>query len=376
MDIFGGQLFTILTSGGIVQGLFVVLLLNHKGVRKSRANVFLSILLIALSFSIFHIQYAEKIIHHLSVDVYSLGDPTFLLIAPLLWFYAVELTGQRVKMSARQMLHFVPFLLVIFISLTFKSVGSETFASFIGDYHRHISSFFWLLVVAQFSIYLFFVHRRWRTHQRLIRQEVSNTENVNISWVEFFLFVFLIINLSFFFSLFATIHLEGRGWLYKTTAAVFSVSVFALSFKGILQRDIFNNTIPPESAEKNNADVPAVSVNRPDPGLIKNLLAFMEEKKPYLDPELTLSSLAKSLNISRSHLSQLINDGIGENFYDFVNKYRVEEVKRLMIDPQVKNFNLLGIALEAGFKSKSTFNLIFKRFTGLTPTEYRKNLSS
>ncbi|HTJ52679.1 MAG TPA: helix-turn-helix domain-containing protein [Cyclobacteriaceae bacterium] len=99
----------------------------------------------------------------------------------------------------------------------------------------------------------------------------------------------------------------------------------------------------------------------------------MVEKKPYLDAELTLSTLAKDLSMSRNQLSHLINVGVGANFYDFVNKYRVEEVKRLMTDPQVKNFNLLGIALEAGFKSKSTFNLIFKRFTGLTPTEYRKN---
>jgi AraC-like DNA-binding protein len=78
--------------------------------------------------------------------------------------------------------------------------------------------------------------------------------------------------------------------------------------------------------------------------------------------------------MNRGQLSQLINDGLGDNFYDFVNKYRVDEVKRLMTDPKAKNFNLLGIALEAGFKSKSTFNLIFKRFTGLTPSEYRKNL--
>jgi AraC-like DNA-binding protein len=100
----------------------------------------------------------------------------------------------------------------------------------------------------------------------------------------------------------------------------------------------------------------------------------MQEKKSYLDPELTLSQLAKDLDIGRSQLSQLINDGIGDNFYDFINKYRVEQVKQLMTDPRVKHFSMLGIALEAGFKSKSTFNLIFKRFTGLTPTEYRKNL--
>ena len=110
--------------------------------------------------------------------------------------------------------------------------------------------------------------------------------------------------------------------------------------------------------------------------MITRLLFYMEQKKPYLDPELTLTQLAKDFSISRGQLSLLINEGIGDNFYDFINKYRIEAVKKLMIDPLVKNYNLFGIALEAGFKSKSTFNLIFKRFTGLTPTEYRKNLST
>ena len=101
----------------------------------------------------------------------------------------------------------------------------------------------------------------------------------------------------------------------------------------------------------------------------------MEEKKSFLDPELTLTGLAKELEISRNQLSYLINEGIGDNFYNFVNKYRVEQVKKFMVDPSMRNYNMLGLALEAGFKSKSTFNLIFKRFTGLTPTEYAKNLS-
>ena len=100
----------------------------------------------------------------------------------------------------------------------------------------------------------------------------------------------------------------------------------------------------------------------------------MAEKKPYLDPDLQLSSLAKEMKMTRGQLSQLINNGLGENFYDFINRHRVEEVKKLMADPDKENFSLLGIAFEAGFKSKSSFNLIFKRFTGLTPTGYRKNL--
>ncbi|MDX2048474.1 MAG: helix-turn-helix domain-containing protein [Chitinophagaceae bacterium] len=328
----------------------------------------------ALAFSIAHTLYAGKIIQHFSADVYSPGDPTFLIIAPLSWFYAAELTGQRVKLSMKLLLHFVPFLLIVFFSLSFGSGEPRFLSSFIGDYKWAIYIFFWVMVVAQFSCYQYVIHKKWRAHQKLLQQEVSNTENVNISWIKFFLVVFLIINLFFFFSLFTAIHWESRIWLSKATAIVFSVAILALGFRGILQRDVFDTIIikdkPPQP------EIPVLPVpTKPNQALIDKLVKYMAEKKPFLDPELSLSKLANDLNISRSQLSQLINDGIGENFYDFVNKYRVEEVKRLMADPEMVNFSLLGIAFEGGFKSKSTFNLIFKRFTGLTPTQYRKNIS-
>jgi AraC-like DNA-binding protein len=308
---------------------------------------------------------------HFYLQAYNAGDPTFLLIAPLLSFYTEELTGRRVRFSPKSVFHFVPFLFIIVCSLSFQSIApGNPFILFLDQYPKLAIIIFWLMVVVQFSCYLLFIQRRWQAYQQLMRQEVSNTENINISWVKFFMTVFLVINIFFLFGLIVVIHMDYILWLWKAAGIVFSVSVFALGYKGILQREIFyNNEIEP-------IDSPAVHAPvKPDQQLADKLVTYMNEKKPYLDSELTLSSLAKDLNMSRSHLSQLINDGIGENFYDFVNKYRVEEVKRLMTDPLAKNFNLLGIALEAGFKSKSTFNLIFKRFTGLTPTEYRRNLA-
>ena len=374
MSVFFGQLFLILTFAGIAQGVFVVLLLNNKSVRKSRANLFLSILLIVLSFSIAHILFAGEVINHLSVQVYSIGDPTFYLIAPLLWFYTNELTGHRVKWTWNLLLHFLPFLMIIIFSLSFRSINSEQVLTFLYNHHRLFKILFWITLVIQFSWYQVLVRRRWITYQKFIQDEVSNKEGVYITWVRFFMIVFLLINLFFLFGLFAAIHLEGDAWLTKTTALIFSLSVFALGYKGILQKELFQKE--DEIRPGNMAALASETTeNRTDEKMIRRLLDYMEEKKPYLDPELTLSNLAKDLNISRSQLSILINAGIGDNFYDFINKYRVEQVKKLMTDPQMKNFNMLGIALEAGFKSKSTFNLIFKRFTGLTPSEYRKNLS-
>jgi len=371
------QFFMIFCNGAVATAIFVVLLLNHKRVRRSRANLFLSILLIALAFSIFHIMYAGKIIRHFSTNMYSPGDPSFLLIAPLARFYAVELTGRRVTFSLRSLLHFLPFLLVVGISMSYSSGHFPTTTTFINEHRRLMYIFFRILVVAQFSGYQYFINKKWRAHQRLLEQEVSNTENVNIGWVKFFFLVFLIINLFFLFSLFTAIHWENSRWLARATAIVFSLTVYALGFRGILQRDVFD-TISLNSGPEPVIPVPQETavLTKPDQQLIDKLLAFMGEKKPYLDPELSLSTLAKDLKMSRSQLSQLINDGMGENFYDFINKYRVEEVKRLMADPEMAGYNLLGIAFEAGFKSKSTFNLIFKRFTGLTPTEYRKNISA
>jgi AraC-like DNA-binding protein len=373
LKLFLEQLALVFTYAGIVQGLFFALLLNNRSVRKSRANLFLSILLIALSFSTAHILFAEAVINHLSAQVYSIGDPTFYLIAPLLWLYAKELTGHTVKWSWRLLLHFLPFILIIILSLSFQSINSKAFAEFLDRNNHLFTIFFWITVVVQFSWYQILVRKRLVAYRKFVEEEVSFKEGVDIAWIRFFMIVFLLINLFFLFGLFAAIHLENGLWLPRVTALIFSLSVFALGYKGMLQKDLFQKSEP--IPENRIELVTEAAVAQPNQENINRLLNFMADKRPFLDSELTLTSLAKNLNLSRSQLSFLINEGTGDNFYDFVNKYRVEEVKKLMTDPQVKNYNLLGIALEAGFKSKSTFNLIFKRFTGLTPTEFRKNLS-
>jgi len=96
----------------------------------------------------------------------------------------------------------------------------------------------------------------------------------------------------------------------------------------------------------------------------------METEKPYLEPKLTLSSLADELEISANHLSQVINQYEEKNFFDFVNSYRVEEYKERATDPAYQNFSILAIALDSGFNSKSSFNQVFKKFTGKTPSQY------
>jgi AraC-like DNA-binding protein len=101
---------------------------------------------------------------------------------------------------------------------------------------------------------------------------------------------------------------------------------------------------------------------------------LVQEKKPFLNEELTLSSLADKLEISDKKLSTLLNQNMETSFYDYINGYRVEEVKKRLALPDSNTYTILAIAYDCGFKSKSSFNRIFKNNTHLAPSEYQKRL--
>jgi len=108
---------------------------------------------------------------------------------------------------------------------------------------------------------------------------------------------------------------------------------------------------------------------------IKSLLLILVEKeKPFLDPLLSLESLADQLQVQRHHLSQVINERLNKNFFDFVNYYRVETAKDYLLDKAKSHFTIASIAYESGFNSVSSFNMVFKKYTNQTPSQYKKEI--
>jgi AraC-like DNA-binding protein len=102
------------------------------------------------------------------------------------------------------------------------------------------------------------------------------------------------------------------------------------------------------------------------------LIHCMETAKPFKNAELTLQELAAQLSIPPNHLSQVINDKLGQNFFDFINGYRVKEAQQALRDPAKQHLTILAIAYEAGFNSKSAFNAAFKKHTDMTPSQFKK----
>jgi len=106
--------------------------------------------------------------------------------------------------------------------------------------------------------------------------------------------------------------------------------------------------------------------------MAQRLRQFMQTEKPWLSPDLSLEELASSIGQKPKMLSLVINETLGQNFFDFINHYRIDEAKRLLTNPVDKKITVSEVLYAVGFNSKSSFNTLFKKYTGLTPTEFRR----
>jgi len=178
-------------------------------------------------------------------------------------------------------------------------------------------------------------------------------------------------------------------WNIGTVIAFALILLYCiLGYKGMFQAHI----LLPQflSGEKHLADLKTPAENLPENERpVKQLDSFTEEeietlklrleellvtKKPYLNETLSLSEMADDLGITDKKLSELLNQHLNTNFYNFINKYRVEEVKEKLAKEEDKKYTLLSIAFDCGFQSKTSFNRVFKQKTGMSPSKYRDSL--
>ena len=127
--------------------------------------------------------------------------------------------------------------------------------------------------------------------------------------------------------------------------------------------------------ENKNIELQSLNKKEYNSEIIK-LKNYMIDKKPFLNPYVTIQEISKDLQIPTRELSILINHTLGQHFFDFVNTYRIENAKKILKDHAKSKETILEILYEVGFNSKSSFNTAFKKHTGFTPTEYRKTLDN
>jgi YesN/AraC family two-component response regulator len=196
----------------------------------------------------------------------------------------------------------------------------------------------------------------------------------------------IIVSATFLFFL-MRIYPENFNLLYGITIAIATPYIYVTSFKGIMQPTIWQVKTDETKAELEEEiheseklnkilhEKNRVKIGMADERIVEivsKINKAMEEEKLYRETELTLHQLASHLQHPSHQVSQAINDGMDKTFYDLINGYRVEEAKRLLLNPKNRSFTILSVGFEAGFNSKTTFNTVFKKFTGLTPTDFRE----
>jgi AraC-like DNA-binding protein len=163
---------------------------------------------------------------------------------------------------------------------------------------------------------------------------------------------------------------------FKIISVFISFYISYISFYGIKQTHTFQKidlgSLSVEKEFNTNNQTDKVKIQQ----AIEKINEVFETQRPYLDPDLTITGLSNLCGIPSGQISLAINKGTGKNFYDFINEYRVKEFIKRIDDQECAHLSLLGLAYDCGFRSKSTFNSFFKRYTGFTPSEYKKNLSN
>lgn len=382
------SVLTFVCGFGILQGVLLAAFIYFHPKSEKSVNIFLALYIICTS-AIMSLPFTINMIGwrhgYLLYWIPSLGGP-------LLYLYLK---------SFREIIHFRKIVLhlvfpVLFFLLSYWNVTRLNSRLPATDnvpadvLQNPVTISIQLIRAIQQLFYFFLARRTLLSYQRSIRQLFSETSNIDLQWARFLVNGYLALVLLYvaIYPLMLR-YSEQFNLLLLLNMSLATPYIYIATYKGILQHTIWQ--LKPEVKKENieeqmqiagtidanesndeqrKPEKTGLNESRLDE-LVKKVTYLMEQEKIYQEPELTLQQLAKQLDVPVYQVSQTLNEGMKRNFYDVVNGYRVEEAKRLLLDDKNKNYTILSVGFEAGFNSKTTFNTVFKKFTGLTPTAFR-----
>jgi len=311
--------------------------------------------------------------------VLGLQVPLPLVHGPLLLFYINSLINRSQRFNGRQLLHFIPsisyyILLLPIFMLPLEAQRAFVFEQIPVDPPLYVIFFSFLIDLSGVT-YVIWSLILLRKHQKNIGDNFSYTDKINLKWLRNVIIGMALIWVAVLAGNFLE-ELESSNLVFGTVVLFIFLVGYYGSRQGIIFTDLFDSTEPRIEQEiKTKYQRSGLTKDRSQQYL-QQLLDYMEKGKPHLDSKMNLSLLANRLEINPNYVSQIINDQLQQNFYDFINQYRVEEFKNRLNAKTAARYTLLSHALASGFTSKSSFNEVFKRITGQTPSEFQKNLPS
>jgi AraC-like DNA-binding protein len=289
------------------------------------------------------------------------------------------MTKPERKFNWLALIHFVPFLVFFVVSVVFRSIPllKDLRSFFAPDRFISLRIIYGIGLFLSVTIYSTLTFIEISRHQAYLKSIISYTTGmITLNWLKVFSISFYLAFLVLF--ILGSLNLIGDFIPFDPYFVVFTfitVFSFVFSFYIINQPVIFGQEVKILNGEDKKEVEKYTRSGLKDKqaeAFLKKLISYVEEKKPYLERDLSIQDLSDATGISRHHITQVLNEKHKKNFFTFINEYRVQEAIARFNDPKINVFTILAIAYDSGFNSKTTFNSIFKAQTGITPSEFRE----
>jgi AraC-like DNA-binding protein len=369
---------------GIIQGFFLILLLKSK-----RENA-ISDYLLMIWFGIVSCQLMFYYDNLSSVPfapnfMQILGFYLPLISSPILYLYVYSFLVGNDFAWKKHWIHLLPFtifsLICFYLNLTHSDsiIFKDGLPIFSNNFPNWLKNTLTIPLALIPAFYTVLSLRVLVKYQKLIPENYSYTEKINLNWLKWIVISLLILFVTLFPLITYGINLGivSPQNLFAVVGSVLTFYIFFIGFFGLRQTTVFTNISVEINSEKATNPKPSYKNSGLTDEMIDDLFPkvvfYMEENKPYLDENLSLTTLAQQLNLTSNQLSQIINQKTSSNFFNFINGYRVEAVKERLKNPAFAHYSILAIGFYCGFQSKSSFNKIFKQMVGKTPLEFQKS---
>lgn len=390
----------LVALAGAAQGVLLAIVLAFRR-RNRTANRLLAVLMLAFSLHLATVVYHGAGLERTWPHFFGVSYPLPFLYGPLVWLYALTAADRERGLRWRDALHLVPFVGLVLAALPiYLMSGAEKVAFYhrlLADQRPPLLQLADPLKLVSGIAYTVATILFLRRHRERVKESYSTLERVNLRWL-----LWLGAAAAGIWTLAVAFHvLESTGTVRlgrgdEIVTLALAVLVYAVGYRGLRQPEVFRFETAEHRVPAQLRAAPAVAESvapppepsaEPEPapryersGLTDReakrirdaLLSVMDGEQPWRDSDLTLADLADRLGTTPHKLSEVLNAQLCATFYDFVNGYRVREVQRRILAGDAERLTILSLALDAGFASKSTFNAVFRKHAGKTPSEFRE----
>lgn len=369
----------LLLFGGLQGVLFSLFLLRKKLHRGGYIFLLLYLTVLLLQLTLKVMSKGWLMDNWLVLYFYSQFLP--LLYGPLAYLSVKYLLNHN-RFNLKDLWHFFPACLV-FTSMLLVHFNIYVKA---GQWLIFNPDFRLVILSVSLLLYHWMAYQIWRQNNSAIKQYFSNTRQLQLNWLRQFITISLITGIVVVAALYLLYMNYPNGHEYRYGFLVLTIIIYWFSYTALTKPTVFSaikglgneNSTPsyPTGLLRIYHSTPRYTnsglSNEQVENICHSLESIVKKEKLYLQPDLTITEVSVKLQCSRHHLSQVLNDHLKKSYYDYINQLRVEEAKQILSNPAFHKEKIATIAYEAGFNSLSTFNEVFRKVTGQTPSQYRK----